>query len=85
LSVELEYGHNFTLRVKDNGVGIEPELVEQGEPGHFGLLGMRERAARIEATLTIASADSAGTKVTLVVPGGIAYREEHPIGASLMR
>ena len=77
LSVELEYGHNVTLRLKDDGVGIEPELVDRGKPGHFGLLGMRERAARIEATLTIASAKGAGTTITLIVPGGIAFRKEH--------
>lgn len=76
LSIELAYAQNFTLRVEDNGSGIEPEVIEQGKPGHFGLQGMRERAARIEGKLTISSAKGVGTTVTLVVPGGIAFRKE---------
>ena len=76
LSVELEYAQNLLLRVKDNGSGIDAEVAEEGKPGHFGLQGMRERAARIDGKLTIASAKGAGTTITLVVPGGIAFRKE---------
>jgi signal transduction histidine kinase len=76
LSIEIEYAQNLVLRVKDNGSGIEPEVVEQGKPGHFGLQGMRERASRIEGKLTISSGKGAGTTVTLVVPGGIAFRKD---------
>ncbi len=74
MSIEIEYGENLTLRIGDNGVGIDPALAQQGKPGHFGLSGMRERAARIEATLAIAGAEGGGTVIALVVPGGIAYR-----------
>jgi len=38
------------VRVRDNGVGIDPALVEKGKPGHFGLQEMRERVARIGGT-----------------------------------
>jgi signal transduction histidine kinase/ligand-binding sensor domain-containing protein len=44
LDVELKYGNELTLRVKDNGVGIDPTIVAHGKDGHFGLTGMRERA-----------------------------------------
>jgi signal transduction histidine kinase len=36
--------------------------------GHWGILGMRERAASIGAKLTVASAPSGGTEVVLVLP-----------------
>jgi nitrate/nitrite-specific signal transduction histidine kinase len=55
---------------------MDSALLEQGRPGHFGLQGMRERAAHIEGKLTITSAPGAGTVVTLIVPGGIAFQTE---------
>lgn len=36
---------------------------------------MRERGARIEARLSVDSSRDTGTKVTLVVPGGIVFRK----------
>jgi len=75
LSIELEYSRNVLLRIEDDGNGIEPEILEHGRAGHFGLQGMRERATRIEGKLTIASEKGAGTTVTLVVPGGLAFRK----------
>ncbi|HKR12912.1 MAG TPA: two-component regulator propeller domain-containing protein, partial [Pyrinomonadaceae bacterium] len=73
LEVMLEYAHNLTLCVSDNGVGIESEFIEKGREGHFGLRGMRERAERIGAKLTLVSSASSGTVITLVVPGRIAF------------
>jgi signal transduction histidine kinase len=63
------------LEVEDDGRGIDPGIAEAGKPGHYGLIGMRERAQRIGATLTIASGIGEGTKVNLTVPGKHAYRE----------
>lgn len=74
LEVRLEYAHDLTLRVSDNGAGIESEVVEKGKEGHFGLRGMRERAERIGAKITLVSSPTAGTVITLVVPGRIAFR-----------
>jgi hypothetical protein len=47
--------------------------MESGVPGHFGLRGMRERAARIASTLTIESKMRGGTHVQLSVPALMAY------------
>lgn len=48
--------------VVDDGVGFDPEH----EPdGHYGLLGMRERAARIGATIKFESKPGVGTAVTV--------------------
>jgi|HubBroStandDraft_5_1064220.scaffolds.fasta_scaffold00553_13 signal transduction histidine kinase/ligand-binding sensor domain-containing protein len=74
LLLELEYGQRLILRITDDGIGMDSALLEQGRAGHFGLQGMRERAAHMEGKLTITSAPGAGTVVTLIVPGGIAFQ-----------
>jgi signal transduction histidine kinase/ligand-binding sensor domain-containing protein len=73
LEVELRYGDNLELRVHDNGVGIDPAVTDHGKNSHFGLQGMRERAARIGGKLTILSSAASGTQVTLIVPGGTTF------------
>jgi signal transduction histidine kinase len=73
LEVELRYGLDLVLHIRDNGVGIDPTVSECGRDDHFGLQGMRERAARIGAKLTIASSAKSGTEIALAVPGAIAF------------
>jgi signal transduction histidine kinase len=73
IDVALEYGHDLTLRIRDNGVGIEPTVVARGKDGHVGLRGMRERAERIGAAFTLESGAEKGTAITLIVPGRIAF------------
>ncbi|MGA8087269.1 MAG: two-component regulator propeller domain-containing protein [Terracidiphilus sp.] len=75
LQVELTYAEDLMLCVRDNGVGIAPAIAEGGREGHFGLQGMRERADRIMAKLTVETSASNGTEVKLVVPGSIIYRK----------
>jgi signal transduction histidine kinase len=72
--VEVRYAQDLDLRIRDNGVGIDPGLIERGKEGHFGLQGMRERAARIGGKLTLASNPASGTEIKLVVPGGIVFK-----------
>src|SRR5262249_49342499 len=69
LDVVLEYAGDLTLRIADNGVGIDPAVAGAGKDGHFGLQGMRERAARIGATLNVVSSNGTGTEIVGVVPG----------------
>jgi signal transduction histidine kinase len=59
--------------VQDDGCGF-PSGVDAGleRPGHFGLAGMRERAARIGGQLNLRSGDQ-GTTVTLSVTAATAY------------
>ena len=75
LEVSLNYAQDLTLRVNDNGIGIEPAVVTEGKAGHFGLNGMRERAERIGSKLTLVSAPKSGTEMTLVVPGNVIFRK----------
>jgi signal transduction histidine kinase/ligand-binding sensor domain-containing protein len=56
------------VRVRDDGQGFDPSKATP--TGHWGLVGMRERAASIGARLAVTSAPSAGTEVVLVLPGG---------------
>jgi signal transduction histidine kinase len=63
----------FRLRVRDNGSGIDPKVLIDGRPGHWGLSGMRERAQTLGATFNIWSSSGAGTEVELTVPAKVAY------------
>jgi signal transduction histidine kinase len=63
------------VRIRDDGQGISAEVLEAGgRSGHFGLLGMRERAAKIRARMTVWSKPAAGTEIDLRVPADVAYR-----------
>jgi len=69
LSVQLEYGPGeIALEVRDDGRGFKAEEEAMLPPGHYGLTGMRERAATIGGTLEITSARGAGTAVRLRAP-----------------
>jgi signal transduction histidine kinase len=56
------------LIVRDDGRGFDHAVAGNGRAGHFGLIGMRERAERIGGTLSIQSTDGAGTEVVADVP-----------------
>ena len=76
LEVGLTYARDLTVRVSDDGVGINPEVAAGGREGHFGLQGMRERAGRIGAKLAVVSSPGSGTEITLVVPGHVIFRRQ---------
>ncbi|RFP10611.1 MULTISPECIES: sensor histidine kinase [unclassified Duganella] len=75
IALELEYGAaSFVLRIRDNGRGLDDAVAAAGHrPGHWGLVGMQERANSIGASLEIDSTPAAGTTVTATVPGRTAY------------
>jgi len=80
-SIEIELKYAFSqlqMFVRDNGCGIQPELLQSGKEGHWGLPGMRERAERIGAKLHVWSSPAAGTEVELSVPGHVAFRSGAP-------
>jgi signal transduction histidine kinase/ligand-binding sensor domain-containing protein len=72
--VDIHYApRGFCMTIEDKGKGMTSTIMESGVPGHFGLRGMRERAARIASTLTIESKLRGGTHVQLSVPSRMAY------------
>ncbi len=78
IDVELSYVRDLILRVRDNGRGIDPEVLAKGKEGHFGIKGIRERAERVGGRLSFHSS-SAGTEVELIVPAGLAFRRQHQL------
>ena len=56
------------LRIADNGRGFQPQNELSGFDGHFGLVGMRERAKRLGGEFHLMSQPGAGTCIEVVVP-----------------
>lgn len=73
IEVELEYSKNLRVVVRDDGTGIDEEVLVSGKDGHWGLAGMRERAENIGARLKVWSRLNSGTEVELLIPGDIAF------------
>jgi signal transduction histidine kinase len=74
IEADITYGERlFRLGIRDDGKGIDPNLLEAGRDGHWGLPGMRERAEQIGGRLEMWSEVGAGTEVELRIPGSVAY------------
>jgi signal transduction histidine kinase len=79
IEVDVRYSEQLLrLQIRDDGVGINPEILEGGRSNHYGLVGIRERAQKIGAKLEIWSAAGTGTEVGLSVPASRAYRTSAP-------
>jgi signal transduction histidine kinase len=69
VQIELDYGpQTVTLEVQDNGRGFEQDKSAGPGEGHFGLLGISERAKRLGAELAVTSEPGRGTTVRIKVP-----------------
>jgi signal transduction histidine kinase/ligand-binding sensor domain-containing protein len=75
VDVDVKYSRDLVVRVADNGVGFDPAIAERGHEGHFGLQGMRERAARVGAAFSVLTSPNAGTEIVVEVPGRVAFRK----------
>ncbi len=64
IAVQLDYDTGVVVRVSDDGRGFDPDQVDAGR---FGLLGIHERCALIEATASLDSAPGQGTVLTVHV------------------
>ncbi|HEU4510238.1 MAG TPA: histidine kinase [Pyrinomonadaceae bacterium] len=74
IEVELEYAtKHLRIIVRDDGLGIDSNVLQQGRDGHWGLRGMRERAESIGARFKVWSRTQTGTEVELSIPGHIAF------------
>lgn len=78
IEIEIRYDERqLRLRIRDDGKGIDPKVVEASSRlGRWGLAGMRERAQRIGARLEFWSETGAGTEVELKVPAEMAYEKQ---------
>lgn len=78
IEARLEYlPKKVSLTVRDNGCGIDPDVLRVGRKSHWGLLGMRERATGIGAQLSIRSRCGAGTEVEITVAADEAEISRH--------
>jgi signal transduction histidine kinase len=77
VEAEIRYDEKcFRLRIRDNGKGIDPEILSgDGREGHYGLPGMRERAKGVGGKLTIWTQLDSGTEIEFTIPGARAYVE----------
>ncbi len=64
-SVQLFHDANTTLIIQDDGMGFD--MKSDISSGHFGLVGIRERAELVGGKVKIQSAKNKGTKVTLMI------------------
>jgi signal transduction histidine kinase len=84
IELELEYAASYLrVLIRDNGSGIDTQVLRSGRDGHWGLSGMKERTERIGGKLRVLSRAVAGTEVELSVPGQIAFElrsDDHPAG-----
>lgn len=63
----------FRLTIRDNGKGIDSQVIAGKANGRWGLKGMKERAHALGAQLEIRSRPNAGSEIELTVPASIAY------------
>ena len=77
IEVEIRYEkEQFRLRIRDDGKGIDPEVLSAGgRDGHFGLHSMKERAEVADGKLEIWSRRGSGTEIELTIPASSAYIE----------
>jgi signal transduction histidine kinase len=80
IEAEVSYGNLvLKVRVRDDGRGIDADVLRGGPPGYWGLLGMRERATKIRANLDLWSKPGAGTEIELRLPAELAYRKKRRV------
>ena len=83
-NIELNYRPNdVLLTIQDQGKGFVPEKCDGPREGHFGLLGITERAKRINGRVAIKSAPRMGTLVSVEVPIEGETKTELPSFAAL--
>lgn len=70
ITLMIEYrAAEIAIACRDDGIGLPPARVRDSAPdGHFGLIGMRERAEAAGLELSIANAAAGGTVIALRIP-----------------
>jgi NarL family two-component system sensor histidine kinase YdfH len=59
--------HTVAISVRDDGIGFDPASLT-GQTGHYGLLGLQERARLVGGQLEVLSAPGQGTTLHLLLP-----------------
>jgi ligand-binding sensor domain-containing protein/signal transduction histidine kinase len=79
ITVIIEYqSARLQIAIVDDGRGIDASMANNAQQArHFGLLGMRERAAELRATLIIEKNAKKGASLTLTAPAETVYVEPY--------
>jgi signal transduction histidine kinase len=76
IEAEIEYRPTeVRISIRDNGCGMDSHQLQRHGDKHWGLLGMRERAERLGARLSLLSKVALGTEVQLRVPNRVAFEQ----------
>jgi len=75
IEVEIWYDQRqLRLRIRDDGKGIDLEVLESGaRAGHYGLPGLQERAKVVGGKVTVRSEPGSGTEIELTIPASVVY------------
>jgi signal transduction histidine kinase len=69
LEIQVVYGvEQVSLRIHDDGTGFQMETAPSADEGHFGLLGMRERAEKLRGKFSLRSRPGSGTEIMVEIP-----------------
>ncbi|MEW6059709.1 MAG: PAS domain S-box protein [Actinomycetota bacterium] len=69
VEIDLALEHRrIHVRIRDDGVGFDPEALGESAPGHVGLISMRERAELVGGMFRVTSSPGAGTIVEFWIP-----------------
>jgi signal transduction histidine kinase len=69
VAIRLTYSaDSVSLEIKDNGCGLNEKKMSGQDGRHFGLLGMSERAKRLDGRLDVSGAPGQGTTVRVIIP-----------------
>jgi signal transduction histidine kinase/streptogramin lyase len=73
--VTVDYAQQaLNVSICDNGIGVSERRIEDRQKeGHWGIAGMRERAAKLGGQLMVTSSPGKGTAVDLKIPRRRAY------------
>ena len=85
IEVDIRYGERqFRVRIRDNGKGIEAQVLNAGgRVGHYGLPGMQERAKSVGAKLAVWTKPDSGTEAELTIPASRAYAKSRTARRSI--
>ncbi len=77
--IEIRYwSSQFEMEIADNGIGLDAKAIsDAATTGHFGVVGMQERIAKLGGTLRLDSEPGHGVTITVRIPSSIAYRAKN--------
>jgi signal transduction histidine kinase/ligand-binding sensor domain-containing protein len=82
IEVEVDYAlRNLRILVRDDGCGIDTQVLKTGREGHWGLANMRQRAEKIGGKFEVLSRINGGTEIQLWIPGKLAFEGGPPRGS----